>query len=384
MKEKVVFFLLFKIEGAGVVSHCLDLANELKSDGYRAIFIHAGEDSKHRGEKWIRQQGFEVTSINFKRKPLFLAFLNIRSMFRYLKLVYSLRPDIIHCHYRSMAVFALVSKILFKTKTILTVHLANTKETRSYKYFLRRFDKIIAISTEIEDELKQQGIPNQRITKIFNGTDSERFRPLDRKSKEFLRLKHELDPQKLTILTVARLEKVKGIEVLLKALIELATGFREKIQCVIVGDGPEMEKLSNLVNDNGLETMVKFTGYKKPDEFYALSDVFILPSRNEGFSVAVIEAMLSGLAIIMTQVSGSFDQIIHGQNGYTFSVNDHKLLKLYIENVSLFPSLLQKMQQQSYLLATANFTSKIMGNKTCNVYDELLVNEKVQEISIVN
>jgi len=295
--------------------------------------------------------------------------------YKFLKLLYLYKPAIIHCHYRSTAPFAFFAQLLRGVKSVLTIHLHNMPKSPVSSFFYSKFNACITISTDIEKALTEQGIHKDRIFKVFNGADKTVFKNLSAAEKDQLRIQYQLAPDKLTLLTVARLAKIKSIDTLIKALAEMNASDRDKIQCLIVGGGTHQPVLERLSQRYGLENVLTFTGYRHPHDYYALSDVFILPSLNEGFSVAVVEAMLSGLAILKTPTSGTFDQLEEGRNGYVFPFHDHKGLADRIEQLLHNPHLLKKMQQQSYYMALSRFTMEEMGNNVSNIYEQLLRKE---------
>ncbi|MFZ2959111.1 MAG: glycosyltransferase family 4 protein [Candidatus Ozemobacteraceae bacterium] len=117
---------------------------------------------------------------------------------------------------------------------------------------------------------------------------------------------HAPDPAVLRLLYVGRLEKDKGIFVLLDAVKQLVQE-NAPISLDIVGFGSEEECVKRFINDNGLQANIQFLGYYPNEniiEVYRKNDVFICPSFNEGFPRVIIEAWGCGLAVISTRVGG--------------------------------------------------------------------------------
>lgn len=164
-------------------------------------------------------------------------------------------------------------------------------------------------------------------------------------TKERLRAEFGLNPEKITILYASKLIKRKRPEDLLKTynhIIKKHKDIGNKIQLIFVGDGPELIKLENYKKENKLDD-VYFFGFKSQEElpkFYALSDIFILPSSFETWGLVINEAMNFGLPIITTDMVGSsYDIVKIEENGFVYKTGDtdklfEYLLKL-IENKKL-------------------------------------------------
>jgi len=145
--------------------------------------------------------------------------------------------------------------------------------------------------------------PHQRIPVIPNGVDTRRFHPAPHL------------PAPLEILTVARLIPRKGIHHLISALSLLPPGVR----LTIAGSGTERESLERLAHQQGLSTQVRFLGPLPNEtlpEVYRAASVFVLPSLNEGMSNTVLEAMASGLPLVLTDTGGTQELLSDGLNGF--------------------------------------------------------------------
>jgi len=169
---------------------------------------------------------------------------------------------------------------------------------------------------------------DQDIDIIFNGIDTVEFSPIEKNNNS------------LEILCVARLIKRKGIDYLISAMGHLN---KYKINLTIIGSGIEKDKLIKQTKKLGLDNQIKFLNdipHNNLNNYYSNSDIFVLPSLNEGMSNTVLEAMASGLPIITTPTGGS-DELIKGNgiivgkknvkdltNAILKLYNDKKLIKL--------------------------------------------------------
>jgi len=125
------------------------------------------------------------------------------------------------------------------------------------------------------------------------------------------------------LLFVGRLNPIKGLDVLVRAWGLLPRRMRDKALLVLVGDGPEKAKLLDSVEQLGLAESVRLVGAQRAvREYYWAADIFVLPSRSEGLSGALVEAMACGLPCIASNVGGAPDLIKDGRNGSLFASED--------------------------------------------------------------
>ncbi len=203
-------------------------------------------------------------------------------------------------------------------------------------------DKIICVSKKTE-ELLRPNIRRNKLVVINNGIDPEWLKPNINKDK--LRKKLGLD-NKIIFLSVSSLVPKKGIDVIIKVLPRIIREFPNLLY-FIIGEGPEKNKLINLVNELGLEKNIKFLGIKTGSElanYYNLCDIFILMSRDirdtiESFGIVYIEASYFGKPVIAGLSGGTEDAVIDGQTGFLVKSDDTedlvKKITLLIKNKKL-------------------------------------------------
>lgn len=117
------------------------------------------------------------------------------------------------------------------------------------------------------------------------------------------------------VLSVGEVNKNKNHELGIRAIAQLKDTIPQLFY-VIVGRGSSMEALKKLSANLGVEKQVIFTGYRSDIPFfYHMADMFFFPSHREGLSVALMEAMASGLPVVCTKIRGNEDLIVHGRDG---------------------------------------------------------------------
>jgi glycosyltransferase involved in cell wall biosynthesis len=148
--------------------------------------------------------------------------------------------------------------------------------------------------------LAHQTDPSIPIDIIYNGIDTSEFTVREKRSDD-----------RFVVLTVARLIPRKGIDNLIRAIPEVLDRYPDLL-VRIIGEGNLESELRGLAKNLGVADHVEFLGYIPHEElpgYYATSDVFVLPSRNEGMSNTVLEAMAAGLPIITTDTGGTRELI---------------------------------------------------------------------------
>ncbi len=181
-------------------------------------------------------------------------------------------------------------------------------------------DIIIPNSNFTKKEIERIGISRKKLKMVYPGVDPKKFNPnLD---GSFIRKKYDCtgDP---VLLTVCRLVERKGIRYLIDALPSIKKEF-PKVQLVIAGDGPKINTLMTQAKQLGVMNNTIFVGTVPDKElpyFYAIADVFILPSiidskgDTEGLGVVMLEAMASGVPVVASKVGGIPEALNNGKAG---------------------------------------------------------------------
>ena len=212
-------------------------------------------------------------------------------------------------------------------------------------YLLQRTKHIVAISQGIKNNLAEKELGNkENIVVVPNGVDTTLFKPRSKNKK----LIHEYNLNgKVVIGYISSLRKLEGIDTLIRALLHM----NNNSIVMIVGDGPEKSKLSNLAKEIGLADRVIFTGRVPHDEvfdYYSIIDIFTIPRIDAKVCHIVtplkpLEAMAMGKCVLASRVGGLTEMISDGETGLTFEPeNDEDLAKklnLLINNEDLRKSL---------------------------------------------
>lgn len=218
--------------------------------------------------------------------------------------------DVLHAHQaRANALLGLLGR---RTAGPLVIKVAGLDvprgrglRTRLRLALLKRADAVVALTDGMRAELQALGVPAERLHVIPNGVDGERFRPPSAGERARARAARGLDPEHTMVLYLGRLEHVKGPDLALAAFGDLArNGAADRATLLIAGDGPLLPELQEAARS--LAGRVELLGaVSDPVELYRAADLVIAPSRSEGLSNTLLEAMASGLAILASDIRGN-------------------------------------------------------------------------------
>ena len=180
----------------------------------------------------------------------------------------------------------------------------------------RRFRRIVAVSDAIRSYIsKDIRIPEERMVTVHNGIPDASGGYAGRPERPFV-----------TFMTVGRLASIKNHAMMLRAFQELAKTHTQ-VRLVIVGDGPERPAIESYIRQHRLDDKVTLPGFRNDiDTLLREADVFLLTSRYEGISIALLEAMRAGLPAIGTTVGGIPETILDGKTGLLVAPDDHMAL----------------------------------------------------------
>jgi len=261
---------------------------------------------------------------------------------------------------------AFLGYLLFKlTNTPYIVTVQRLEQSKSFlKRLVYKNAKVcIAASSKIKEYF--ESINCKDIIIIPNGIDLKRFENLNKQeNREKLGLKNEF-----VIMTIARLEKVKGIKYLIKAVKSLDINYK----LLIIGDGSERVSLENFSKELGLEKKIQFLGQienSRIPEYLSAGDCFVLPSISEGFGIVVLEAMASRLPVIGTRVGGLLDLIENEKTGILVEAKNTEQIAGAVLKVYKQPDLARLLTNNA-LAGLNKYNWQIITDRVFKIYKEL-------------
>ncbi len=192
-------------------------------------------------------------------------------------------------------------------------------------------DGWVAISAEIEREYREHGVAPERIRRIPNGYDPERFRPATTADRRAQRRRLALPAEARIAAYTGRLVSYKGLPTLLRAWRAVVAARPDALLLLVGPGGLDIHncegELVDYVEAHGLNRNVRFTGAVGDVESYLrAADAFVLPSENEAFGLALVEAMACGLPCVATPVGAMREIVDHGVTGLHVPAGDEDRL----------------------------------------------------------
>lgn len=328
--EKHTITLVEKLKERGLkfflVSSCSVLVPKFKKRNWPAVKLWAGIEPV---SAWAVLVSFFLMPFIFVE--LFFILLYYR-LFKKVKLLYCL---------------SLTEKVLMTPwarilgmKVVWVEHAAigrwlKLNPWRIFYWLWSRLARIVAVSYSLEKQIRRAGINSKYIQVIYNGVDIERcnFSPAVKNYR-----------QHFTIGTICRLSPEKGVEYLLQA-IQIAKEFIPTLRLIVVGDGPERQKLVWLTRQLGLENNILFVGFQgKLEKWVADFDVFVLPSiKKETFGIVSLYAMACGKPVIATRVGGIPEVVNAGKSGILVEPKNSEAIANAIINLHRHPEIRREM-----------------------------------------
>ncbi|WP_298786184.1 glycosyltransferase family 4 protein [uncultured Marinococcus sp.] len=285
------------------------------------------------------------------------------------------RPDIVHLHASVAGSFYRKALFILYLKkkgipTVLHIHGSrfesfytdmNPVEKKLSQYILRLNERVIVLS-DYWKEFFRHIVPLEKIAVIENGIAL----------KNYTYDKSEIP---VNFLFMGRLGDRKGVYDLVEAcgrIAETNSGFHVHI----AGDG-EVEKVAALVKKKNLEHCVHVLGWageKEREMYLQKADVMVLPSYNEGFPMAILEAMNYGTAVISTRVGGIPEMITEGTDGFIIDPGDVEALTERMKLLLERPELRELMGKNNMQKVREQFDVEVQAAKIDKIYQNILNN----------
>lgn len=324
----------------GVSSHSYLLSEELVKRGDK-VFVLTYPISGIMDFNRIHVESAPTINIKGLRGLIFL----ITATIKLFNMIRKYNIDLIHAHFIiPPGLIAVLVAFFTKKEVAVTVHgsdifiLASNPVLRILiRYVLRQADHVAVVNETIKQKILELNISGMKdkIKITPNAVDLEKFNP-----HTLTKFREELDlnPKKPIILFVGNLVSQKG----LKYLIEAKKILQTPVEMVIVGNGPLMNELTEMVNKESISD-VHFIGARKDvHRIMPAADLFVLPSISEGFPITLLEAFACGLPAVATDVGG-IKELVTRDMGLIVKPGDAKALAEAVDEILQNPDKKLKM-----------------------------------------
>lgn len=245
--------------------------------------------------------------------------------------------------------------------------------------------ELIVPSNKIYNLFKDKYKFTKNIHIIQTGIETSKFYKEKFNLKDINSLKKKLGIKKkdFVVMTVSRLAKEKSVDRIINNHKELVKKY-SNMKLLIVGDGPDIDKLKDEAKSLGVSDSVIFTGKVPLSDipiYYQLGNVFVTASKSETQGLTVVEAISSSLPVVAVKDDSFVNSVIEDFNGFVFTEDEkyiNSISKLY-EDKDLY----NRLSNQSRLLS-ADFSSEYFALKVLKVYETAIENYKKDNKKIIN
>ncbi|HET9463033.1 MAG TPA: TIGR03088 family PEP-CTERM/XrtA system glycosyltransferase [Thiobacillus sp.] len=371
-----IVHIVHRFDTGGMENGMVNLFNALPPEHYRHTVVALTDYSDFRRRITAQPVGFHA----LHRAPGHGFGWTVRLW----KLLRQLNPDLVHT--RNLA--ALEAQFVAAAAGVrATVHGEHGRDVfdlygQNWKYNLLRraaqpfVSNYIAVSRDLETWLRLAiRVPPRKVHQVYNGVDSEKFRPREGARPDLLPPGFA-DRESIVFGSVGRMAEVKDYPMLARAFIQLVHQRPERAaraRLVIVGGGPARATCLALLQAAGMAHLAWLPGER--DEIADIMqglDVFVLPSKNEGISNTILEALASGLPVIATAVGGNVELVEAGVNGMLVQPGDVAGMAQALLGYLDAPARIAEHGENARQQAVQRFSIPVMAEAYATVYDKTL------------
>jgi glycosyltransferase involved in cell wall biosynthesis len=345
--------IIYGLANGGIETMLVNIMNEqVKTENICIVIINNMINGGLLAKIDKRVQVFLLNRKLKSRNPFFLIKLNY--------LLWRLKPNIIHCHFPQLIDYILP---VFRKKTILTRH--STHSGFAIPFF-PKYKKTYSISKSVQQELQTFGVSSEL---VYNGIDTSSIKvKTDIKKNSVFR-----------IIQIGRLDiSHKGQHLLIEAIEQIVRKHNiTDIRVDFTGTGKSYSALNEMIKQKKLNDYITLLGdvqHKYLEEHICDYDLLVQPSLFEGFGLTVVEGVLAGVPVLVSDIEGPMEIINNGRFGYFFNTGNvenliEKILQIVNEkNTEKQNQLTEKARQY----ALAHFDVKITAKSYLTKYQEFV------------
>jgi len=376
-----ILYIITQGSWGGAQRYVFDLATNLADELDITVAVGEPNGKKDLQEKLqVKGQRSKVQVIQLKHLVRRISpFHDLLALFELKKLYKKINPDIVHLNSSKAGIIGSIASWLRITGYGLLVYTVHgwvfTEPLGRLKTFLcrkleqwtaRLKDRIIVLSEHDGTIAKQVlYIPEKKLALTPLG-----FQATPLLSKEAARealqsmAKNPIPNSAIWIGTIAGLYKTKGIDILIQAIHNLNFQFPvSSFQFLIIGDGPEKNNLGLLVSGYGLPN-IHFLGYQEDaSQYLNVFDLFVLPSRKEGFPYTILEAINAGVPIVATRVGAVPERIKHKKTGLLVEPGNAAALSEQLADACAHPEAMQRYAAEAIKNTEQSLSQMITNTK---------------------
>lgn len=338
----LVMHVVYRFDTGGLENGVVNLINHMPVNAFRHMVLALSVVTDFRDR--VRRPDVEFIALNKAPGHAVKLYPALSRLFKHY------RPAIVHT--RNLAALEATVPAWFAGVPV-RIHGEHGRDVddldgsrRKYQWMRRIYrpwvNQYVALSKDLASYLQRRvGIAPQRISQIYNGVDVELFHPA--MAPQILPDCPFIPGEHWIVGSVGRMQQVKDPVLLANGFVralQLAPDLRSRLRLVMVGDGPMRQPTQAVLDAAGLTDLAWLPGERHdvPDLMRGL-DCFVLPSRAEGVSNTLLEAMASGLPVVATRVGGNPELVAEGRTGHLIAAQDVAALAEHLVQLCREPGL---------------------------------------------
>lgn len=311
-----------------------------------------------------------------KFKVLMIPFFVLYQFIEIIKIVEKERIDIIHCHWLlPQGLLGAIYKRIFnkKIKLILTIHgddllaFNNWIFSKLKIFTISQCDEITVVSQNLKIRLNEL-VPSRFVHILPMGTDTDIFLILE-KDKELL---NNYGVNFKYIIFIGSFITRKGSLELINSM-KYVVEKNPLVKLLLIGDGNLKNDMVKITKENKLEKNIEYVGFVPHHElprYFSISDLFILPSRSEGFGLVVAEALACGVKPIVSNLDCFRDFVTSETGVFLDSINPEDIAKAILENIDSNDGKIEKEKLRKGILE--KYSWKVISVEYDNIYKSVV------------
>ncbi len=241
---------------------------------------------------------------------------------------------------------------------------------KTNNHFIRQADALQVISPQLETYVNGWSRPPSQVFMIPNGVDPSEYDP--NRSQRNVRDEFRIPADAPIVGSAGRLDPIKGYDRLIRAF-KTVTHAIPDARLMLIGDGPDRQRLEQVAHNENLQDHIIFTGYKSDVKPYlAAFSLFVCSSHSEGVPNAMLEAMAMGTPILSTRVGGIESVVDDDREGRLVTNNHPETLSHAINNMLSDPETLQTMSRAARERIVRDLSVENMVRRVERMYDCVL------------
>ncbi len=378
-----IAYVIPNIEVGGTEKHLLSLVRNLDRERFSPILITtAGGGALYNSfAALLPVFVFGGDNLHARKTPPKNPLVHLRTISDMIALLKEQAPQFVHAYLPAANALGPITARLAKVPRVLVSKrsLANYKKGHPFLSRLESVgnllsDVVLANSTAVQNEvLKTESFAGGKIEVIYNGVDMPgRW---DAAQVKAFRAKEGLPEEAALAVCVSNFFAYKGHQELIRAAALLKKDFPGVIYLLIGRDAGSMEASKKLAAELGVADSFRFTGVKdNPADYLRAADLFVHPSRQEGFSNSILEAMSAGLPVVACDVGGNAEAVTDSVTGKLAPKEDHAALAAALAYVLKDPAGMKTMGEAGRKKAAEIFSIKRMVSGIEDLYERLAKN----------